>query len=52
MVTSEDNGNSDDLAFRLDDSCPHCARKISVEIRNGQITDLDPEEPWVQQGGG
>ncbi len=52
MVTSDENGDSEDLTFRLEDSCAHCARKISVEIHNGEINRLDPEEPWVQQGGG
>ena len=54
MVTSEDRQGDEykDVAFRLDDSCAHCSRKIRVEAKNGEITSLDPPTVFVQQGGG
>jgi hypothetical protein len=53
VVTSNaDGGAGEDLTFTLDDSCAHCSQPIRVAIRSGEITALDPETVWVQQGGG
>ncbi len=53
MVTSnDDSGGGKDLTFTLEDSCAHGSEPIRVEVRNGEITALDPETVWVQQGGG
>ena len=48
---SEDDGSSD-LRFHLNDSCAHCSKAISLEVRGGEITAMDPETVWFQQGGG
>ena len=47
--------NSDDFAgkqIKIEDSCAHCQLPITVEIKAGEITNMDPESVWVQQGGG
>ncbi|MFQ5738734.1 MAG: hypothetical protein ACE5JX_06940 [Acidobacteriota bacterium] len=54
VVTSSDRQGEKyrDVAFRLDDSCAHCSKKIEVEIKNGEVTSLNPDTVYVQQGGG
>jgi len=53
VVTSNaDGGAGKDLTFTLEDSCAHGSQPIRVEIRGGEMTALDPETVWVQQGGG
>jgi len=47
--------NSDkykDKHFTIEDSCAHGYLPISVEIEATEITRLDPDTVWVQQGGG
>jgi len=54
VVTSNDpsGDGSSDLRFHLEDSCAHCSKPISMEVRGGEIAAMDPETVWVQQGGG
>ena len=47
--------NSDAYAgknIKIEDSCAHCSDRISVEIAAGVVTQVDPDDVWVQQGGG
>ena len=41
-----------DKNIRIDDSCAHCSDRITVEIAAGKVTQVDPDDVWVQQGGG
>lgn len=52
LVVTSDEYKKDGDSFRLNDSCAHCSKPITVEVRDGKITHADPETVWVQQGGG
>ena len=47
--------NSDayaDKNIKIEDSCAHCSDRITVEIAAGKIIHVDPQDVWIQQGGG
>ena len=53
MVTGNiEDQSSQELTFRLEDSCAHCSKPITVEMHDGEFTTLDPDTVYVQQGGG
>ena len=54
VVTSKERSGNDssDLRFHLEDSCAHCSKPISLEVKGGEITAMDPDSVWFQQGGG
>jgi hypothetical protein len=54
VVTSKEHSGdgSSDLRFHLEDSCAHCSKPISLDVKASEIAALDPETVWVQQGGG
>ena len=43
--------NQNDTVFRLDDSCAHWGRPITIEVVNEEIKTLEPETVFVQKGG-
>ncbi len=49
MVNSDDYK---DKKFTITDSCAHCSDRITVEIDQAEITSVDPDSVFVQQGGG
>ncbi len=38
--------------IKIDDSCAHCSKRISVVIDKAKITTLEPESVFIQRGGG
>ena len=49
MVNSDDYK---DKHFTIEDSCAEGWLPITVEIDQAEITHLNPDTVWVQQGGG
>jgi hypothetical protein len=46
------NSEYKDKTVKIEDSCGHCDKPISLEIKDGSIIRVDPETVWIQRGGG
>lgn len=47
LVSSQYRGRS----LTLDDACAHCVDRIRIEVEDGKLSHLSPEETIVYRGG-